>query len=108
MGGEALPERSRDRHSPDAFLRLRLNLTLHVIPASLDADDTGRDVEVAAAERAEFAAPESAVERGSPERLIVLRDGGEQLLRLGGCGDPIALPFDGRELQSERRVRVRG
>jgi hypothetical protein len=76
--GEDHAQRLRERHLAHTRRRLRLPLACLVIPAVLDADRADA-VAVEAAdvrnpERAQLAAAEAGVERGCPQRAIVVRE----------------------------------
>jgi hypothetical protein len=70
----------------------------------LDANHAGRRVDVFPAQREELTASQAGVQRRRPQRPVTLGQGGDQRRSLRRRGDPVTAPFDGRQLETRRRV----
>ena len=68
---EAIAQRRGDRHPAPPLLGLGRDLPLDLVPAALDADDAGGEVDVGAVQGGELAAAQPGVQGGRPQRAVL-------------------------------------
>ena len=73
MRTQMRPRDKDQRNLPNRLLRLRIDLTLHVVPARADPDHVRIKVDLVHPERTSLATPQTLEEVRSPQRLIFIR-----------------------------------
>lgn len=101
MLDQVITENSGDWHRTARRARLAVDLPFLVVPAALDADDAGRQADIAPLQGAQLAGAEPGIHRRRPQRPVLGRKRGEQLCGLVRIRDAIPLGAGGTELGAE-------
>jgi hypothetical protein len=87
---QVLAKDAGDRDSAPACPALRRHAAGLRVPAPLNSDHVGVEVDQLVGECLELAGPEAGVHGRGPDGAIALRQGGDEARRLGGRRDPFA------------------